>query len=65
MVKEKLRRQKNAPCGFESFNTVKQITETIYPPVNCSFKCEECGWNPEAANRRLRRMGYKKEEETQ
>ena len=48
-----IRKLKEAPCGFEGTNSITKNTEIYYPPINCEFKCDQCGWNPAVAKRRI------------
>lgn len=44
------------PCRCAGRNGAGRKSGEHYPAVNCEFRCEECGWNPEVKERRLRRM---------
>lgn len=45
-----------APCRCPDRKRAWRKEADRYPAVNCEFRCEECGWNPEVKERRLRRM---------
>lgn len=48
------------PCKFQVWNQKKERYELILPAVNCGRNCDSCGWNPDVAEKRLEKMGYKK-----
>lgn len=54
--KQSLRKSKQAPCAYESFNSAKKQNEIIYPSVSCSFDCAHCGWNPVVRKARIDKM---------
>jgi len=56
--------KRGAPCEYEVWSD--HIGQHVYtnPAVSChpGEECFHCGWNPAVAERRLRRMGFRKDD---
>ena len=46
----------SAPCVFEAWDNVRHKNVPAYPAVNCCYRCDACGWNPEVAKKRVEKM---------
>lgn len=47
---------RHPPCATSEWNERQNRTVWHKPPVDCVFNCEACGWNPEVANRRIKKL---------
>ena len=52
-MRSQKRTQMNAPCGFLTWNEAAQDWETVFPNINCKFKCDGCGFAYAEQERRL------------
>lgn len=43
---------RNAPCLFQNWDSGKRKWVPVAPAVDCSFRCDHCGWNPQEVERR-------------
>ena len=51
------KRQIEAPCVFKAPDPRTGKFRDYFPSVNCDVKsCDNCGWNPEVARRRVDKM---------
>ena len=52
----KVKRTILAPCVYKAKNDLTNKIQDFYPAVNCDYRCDCCGWNPEVAKARVERM---------
>lgn len=54
------RRGAHMPCKFFETNRRTGQLMQCYPLVDCTYNCLNCGWNPEVADARIRKMGFRR-----
>lgn len=56
MSREQNKIRANVPCLYRDGG------KTAMPAVTCASKCSACGFNPAVKEKRLARMGWRKDE---
>ena len=46
----------DTPCIYMEWNEILEKDRPRKPAVDCNLECDHCGWNPEVAKKRIKKI---------